>query len=84
MKKYFYVYVLKSQKDGMFYTGYTNNINNRVSEHNSGKVKSTKHRKPFLLVYWEGCLNQKDATSREKYLKTAWGKDISKTELKII
>jgi putative endonuclease len=26
------------------------------------------------LIYWEGCISQKDAARREKYLKTAWGK----------
>jgi predicted GIY-YIG superfamily endonuclease len=26
------------------------------------------------LIYWEGCFNQKDALSREKYLKPGWGK----------
>ena len=82
MKKYFYIYVLKSLKDGMLYTGYTNNINKRLSEHNAGKVVSTKLRKPFVLVYWEGCLNQQDATSREKYLKTAWGKRYIKNRIK--
>ncbi len=31
------------------------------------QVKSTKHRRPLTLVYFEGCLNQQDATHREKY-----------------
>lgn len=82
MNKHFYVYVLKSLKDGMFYTGYTNNLNQRVTEHNSGKVLSTKQRVPFDLIYWEGCLNQQDATHREKYLKTAWGKRYIKSRLR--
>ena len=66
----YYVYVLLSKIDGMLYTGYTANITNRLEEHNSGKVPSTKNRKPFILIYWEGCLNQQDATRREKYLKS--------------
>ena len=82
MNKHFYVYVLKSLKDGMFYTGYTNNLNKRLIDHNTGKVASTKQRKPFVLIYWEGCLNQQDATHREKYLKTAWGKRYIKSRLK--
>ncbi|OGU50678.1 MAG: excinuclease ABC subunit C, partial [Ignavibacteria bacterium GWC2_35_8] len=69
MKSYYYIYVLKSLRDGMFYTGYTNNINRRLAEHNKGIVISTKNRNPFKLVYWEGCLNKQDATVREKYLK---------------
>ncbi len=80
--KYYYVYVLKSLKDKNFYTGYTTDISKRVSEHNTGKVISTKNRRPFELVYWEGCLNQQDATTREKYLKTAWGKRYIKNRIK--
>ncbi|MBU1101541.1 MAG: GIY-YIG nuclease family protein [Bacteroidetes bacterium] len=77
----FYVYILQSEKDSNFYTGYTKDINKRLTEHNSGRVESTKNRRPFRLVYWEGCLNQQDATRREKYLKTAWGKRYIKNRL---
>ncbi len=79
---YFYTYVLQSLKDRNFYVGYTNNLVKRVAEHNKGKVPSTKNRVPLRLIYWEGCLNQKDATRREKYLKTAWGKRFIKNRLK--
>ena len=74
MAKYHYVYVLRSQKDGKFYVGYTKNVQKRLEEHNSGQVRSTKERRPMKLIYWEGCIDQQDATRREKYLKTAWGK----------
>lgn len=80
--KYFYTYVLQSEKDRQFYTGYTHNLNQRVKQHNEGKVQSTKNRIPLKLIYWEGPLNQKDALHREKYLKTAWGKRYLKTRLK--
>jgi len=66
----------------MFYTGYTKNIIDRFDNHIKGKVESTKNRRPLKLVYWEGCLSQKDATNREKYLKTAWGKRYIKNRLK--
>jgi putative endonuclease len=81
MRQY-YVYVLQSESDKNFYTGYTNNIRVRFNEHNAGKVLSTKNRLPMKLIYWEGCFNQKDALSREKYLKTAWGKRFIKNRLK--
>ena len=74
MSVYYYVYVLQSQKDRYFYVGYTKNLTKRLHNHNKGKVESTKKRTPLDLVYWEGCLNQKDVVKREKYLKTAWGK----------
>ena len=81
MIEYHYVYVLRSLKDKMFYVGFTHDIIKRVSEHNKGIVPSTRTRIPFELVYWEGCLNQQDATRREKYLKTAWGKRYIKNRL---
>jgi len=78
----YYIYILQSKKDGNFYTGYTKNLKNRLSEHKEGKVQSTKNRLPLNLVYYEASLNQQDATHREKYLKTAWGKRYIKTRLK--
>lgn len=73
MKSYFYIYVLECS-DGFWYTGYTKNLENRLAEHQNGKVKSTQRRLPVSLLYFEGCKNQQDATHREKYLKTTYGK----------
>ena len=63
----YYVYILSSLKDKNLYVGYSNNVLRRLAEHNEGKVKITKHRRPFKLIYLEGYLNQQDATSREKF-----------------
>ena len=82
MTTYFYVYVLRSLKDKMFYVGFTKNLRARLEAHNKGEVPSTKKRVPLELVYWEGCLNRSDATLREKYLKTAWGKRYIRGRLK--
>lgn len=79
---YYYVYVLRSLKDGKFYTGYTSNLIRRLDEHNSGKTYSTRNRVPFELIYWEGCINQNDAMKREKYLKSSWGKRYIKNRIK--
>ena len=78
---YYYVYVLKSKKDGNHYVGFTNNLKKRLALHDEGKVASTKNIRPFCLIYFEACLNQQDATKREKYLKTAWGKRYIKSRL---
>lgn len=69
-----YIYVLQFKKDSKFYTGYTENLKLRLKQHHEGKVRSTKSRGSFKLIYFEGCLNQQDATHREKYLKTYLGK----------
>jgi putative endonuclease len=78
----YFVYVLLSKKDKKFYTGYTSNLEERVKEHNSGKVSSTKQRAPFDLIYYEFCFNQQDALHREKYLKSTYGKRYIRNRLK--
>ena len=77
-----YTYVLKSAKDKKLYTGYTKNLKLRLEEHNKGHVESTRNRQPLKLIYYESCLNQQDATHREKYLKTYFGKMFLKKRLK--
>ena len=70
----FYTYVLQSEKDGNFYTGFTEDLKLRFEQHCKGQVESTQDRRPLKLIYYESCLSQDDATKREKYLKTYHGK----------
>ncbi len=77
-----YVYVLKSTRDGKFYTGCTEDLRKRYREHNDGKVSSTKGRGPLELIYYEASLDRTDAFTREKYLKTGMGKRYLKNRLK--
>ena len=77
-----YVYVLRSTKDGKWYTGCTEDLGKRFSDHNDGKVSSTKGRGPFELMYYEMSLNAEDAFAREKYLKSGMGKRYLKNRLK--
>ena len=65
----YYVYILKSYKDKWLYTGSTNNLRKRFTQHNTGKVESTKYRKPFELIYYEAYKAEKDARIRESQLK---------------
>ena len=69
----YYNYVLKSLKDNNFYIGFTTNLKERLSAHSKGLVKSTKYRRPFILVYYELSFNLESAIHREKYLKTTYG-----------
>jgi putative endonuclease len=78
----FYTYVLRSKRDGKFYTGYTSDLENRIEKHNRGQIESTKMRKPFELIYFEACSDEKDAIRREKYLKTSWGKRYIRSRLR--
>ena len=75
---FYYVYVLISKKDGSTYVGYTNDINRRIKEHNNGNVESTRNKKPFELIYFEGYKNNKLSINREMYLKTGWGRNYIK------
>ncbi len=79
---FYYVYVLQSKKDNKLYTGFTKNLKLRFEFHQEGRVDSTKNRRPMKLIYYESCLNQYDATRREKHLKTYYGKMFLKRRLK--
>ncbi len=65
----FYVYVLKSQKDGRVYVGYSTDLKSRFKRHTEGRVRSTQAYRPWVLVYYEAYLAKSDATKREKQLK---------------
>ena len=64
-----FVYVLKSQKTNLLYIGYTTDLKKRFFEHNNSESKYTKHGIPWILIYYEAYLSNKDARLREKQLK---------------
>ena len=56
--------------DGTYYTGWTNNLQNRVATHNSGKgAKYTRARLPVQLVYYEEYATKAEAMKRECAIK---------------
>lgn len=68
------VYVLRSEKDGNFYVGFTTDLVKRLADHTAGRVGSTASRRPFTLIHAEHYFAEVDAIRREKYLKTAKGR----------
>ncbi|NNJ88228.1 MAG: GIY-YIG nuclease family protein [Eudoraea sp.] len=76
------VYVLQSEKDLLFYHGFTTNIENRLRDHNAGRTISTSKRMPLRLIFCEFYLCKKDAMRREKYFKTTQGKRMLKLMLR--
>ena len=70
----FYTYVLLSEKDNKLYVGWTEDLKQRLEDHNRGSVESTRHRRPFNCIYYEACVGRKDAIDREKQLKTGFGR----------
>ncbi|MBN2601078.1 MAG: GIY-YIG nuclease family protein [Candidatus Marinimicrobia bacterium] len=67
------VYVIKSENHNFHYIGHTSNIRQRLHSHNTGKVRSTKYYRPFILIYSEEFLEKSSASRREIYLKSAKG-----------
>lgn len=75
----YYVYILKSIKYNKTYVGSTNNVNRRLSEHNSGKSKFASRFKPWELIHIEEIEVYADARKRETYLKSGAGRRFIKT-----
>jgi putative endonuclease len=71
----YYVYILRSIQTGTLYKGFTENLKQRVADHNAGKSKFTKHGKPWKLVYYEAFTSKKDALREELFLKTGKGRE---------
>ena len=69
----FYAYILKSDKDGKYYYGHTSNLENRLNYHNTGKVRSTKGKRPLKLHYYEGFNTKQEAVKRELFYKSIKG-----------
>jgi len=66
----FYVYILRSLKDGRYYIGSTKHLKQRLIEHHLGKTKSLRYRLPLKLIYQEEYPNQIEARKREKEIKS--------------
>lgn len=70
----YYVYILKSLKDGKRYIGSTSTLAIRIVEHNNGGVKATKNRRPLRLIHTEEFSTKTEAQGRERYFKTGAGR----------
>ncbi len=71
----FYIYVLRSQKNGKRYVGQTENLERRLLAHNSGESIYTKSGAPWALIYKETYDTRSEAVRRELYLKTGKGRE---------
>ena len=65
----FYLYILESEFDQSFYIGSTENLENRVNEHNFGNTRFTKRKRPWKVIYFEEYKTRGEAIKRERYLK---------------
>ncbi len=74
----FYVYVLKSQRDSTLYIGLTQDLARRRQQHNRGYGRSTRAKRPFILLLFERFETRAAARTREKYYKSGFGREILK------
>jgi putative endonuclease len=71
----YFVYVLVSETSGRRYVGSSGDLADRLSRHNSGQSKATKHGAPWRLVHTETFATRSDAVRRERYFKTGKGRE---------
>ena len=66
----FYTYIIKSEQDGRFFYGQTNNLLRRLNQHNQGLEKSTRSDRPWVLVAYKEFGTRAGAMSLERRLKS--------------
>jgi len=77
----YHVYVLLNKDKNKTYTGITNNLKRRISQHNKGYGKYSKLHGPWVLVYFETLTRRVEARKREKYLKSSAGRKWIKSNI---
>jgi putative endonuclease len=70
----YFVYILYSQNTDRYYVGQTQNLEERLERHNSGRNKSTKPGIPWMIVHFEVLPDRSTALVREKYIKNLGSK----------
>ncbi|MDO8292657.1 MAG: GIY-YIG nuclease family protein [Gallionella sp.] len=69
----FWVYIL-SCADGSYYTGHTDNLEQRIGEHQTGSYPGyTSNRLPVKLIWSQECATREEALSAEMQIK-GWGR----------
>lgn len=77
----YYVYIIKS-KEGFHYTGFTEDLEKRLIEHNEKDLSFwTKRGTIWKLIYKEEFENKTDTLKREKWFKTGVGRDFLKNNV---
>ena len=64
-----YVYILYSETKNRYYTGQTSDLENRLHRHRNGLEKSTRHGRPWRLVWSKQCTSRAEAVALESRIK---------------
>ena len=82
MPTFFYVYILQSEKDfDRFYSGYTEDLDDRLKHHNTGAVPATRPYRPWRYKTAIAFTDKDQAVAFERYLKTQSGRAFAKKRL---
>ncbi|MGC4022924.1 MAG: GIY-YIG nuclease family protein [Cyclobacteriaceae bacterium] len=74
----FFVYAIRSKVKNYIYVGLTENLERRISQHNSGYERTTRPYLPFEIIFSESFKTRVEARVKEKYLKSGIGKEFLK------
>jgi putative endonuclease len=78
----YYVYVLESQATKGWYIGFSRDLRARLEKHNQHGNKSTAHRGPWILIYYEAYQDERDTLGRERFLKSGSGRRFLKKQMR--
>ena len=70
----YFIYVLRSIVYKNRYVGVTENLEKRLKQHNVGKCRYTKGRRPWEIIYTEEYKDLSSARKREIFLKSGQGR----------
>ena len=84
METEYFIYVIESEKSGIWYVGLSLNPESRLKEHNNGKSKFTSGHIPWKLLHTEKAGDLQKARKLEKYYKSSAGKRRLKRKLGLI
>ena len=77
----FYAYVIRSINFNYYYKGHCENLEVRLSQHNSGATVSIRKYVPFEIAYFEQFETREQAIKRERYFKSAAGRRFLRSKL---
>ncbi len=76
------VYILESLSEpGKHYTGFSEDVESRLAQHNSGQVAATKEHRPWKLRASIWIEDRKQVEALERYLKSGSGRAFARKHL---